>query len=49
VKKIVIALHFILTIITWTSFLWLDWKIIAIFSLAHIIMLKLSNGCFRSH
>ena len=48
-KKNVIALHFILTIIAWTSFLWLDWKIIAIFSLAHIIMLKLGNGCFMSH
>lgn len=48
-KKIVIAIHFLLTIIAWTSFLWLDWLFIAILSLAHIIMLKIGNGCFMSH
>lgn len=48
-KKIVIIIHFLLTIIAWTSYLWLDWRYIAILSLAHIIMLNLGNGCFLSH
>ncbi len=48
-KKIVIIGHFLLTIIAWTSYLWLDWLYIAVLSLAHIIMLHLGNGCFLSH
>lgn len=48
-KVLVIIIHFLLTIIAWTSFLWLNWLYITILSLAHIIMLTLGNGCFLSH
>ncbi|MDE6292274.1 MAG: hypothetical protein K2L98_01175 [Bacilli bacterium] len=48
-RVLVIIIHFLLTIIAWTSFLWLDWLFIAILSLAHIIMLQVGNGCFLSH
>ena len=48
-RVFVIIMHFLLTIIAWTSYFWLDWIYIAILSLAHIIMLKIGNGCFMSH
>lgn len=48
-KKLVIVVHFLLTIVAWTSFFWLSWKYIALFSLMHICMLETNNGCFLSH
>ena len=48
-KKLTILLHFLLTIIAWTCFLWLSWKYIALLGLAHIVMLETCNGCFLSH
>lgn len=48
-RRLVIIIHFILTILAWTSYLFLDWRIIAIISILHIIMLKVGNGCFLSH
>ena len=49
-KKTLLALaHFLLTILTWTAWFWLDWGIIAALSLAHIVMLESLDGCPLSH
>lgn len=49
-KKIfLIILHFLLTILSWISWIWLSWKYIALFSLAHIVILESCDGCFLSH
>lgn len=48
-KLFSIVLHFLLEILAWTSFIWLDWKYIAFFGLAHIAMLETCDGCFLSH
>lgn len=48
-KNLNIFLHFLLTIIAWTSWLWLSWKYMALLSLIHICMLETNNGCFLSH
>ena len=48
-KKITVLFHFLLTIIAWTSFLWLSWEYISLLALAHIVMLETCNGCFLSH
>lgn len=46
---LLIILHFLLTIFAWLSFLYLEWKYIALLSLAHIVMLEIGDGCFLSH
>jgi len=48
-NKIIIVFHFLLVIISWTSWIWLSWDIIAVLSLAHIVMLESFDGCFLSH
>lgn len=48
-KNLSIIIHFLLTIVAWTSWLWLSWKYIALVSLMHICMLETNNGCFLSH
>lgn len=48
-KKLVIVIHFLFTIVSWISWLWLSWKYIALLSLLHICMLEINNGCFLSH
>lgn len=48
-KKIIIILHFILTLLAWTSCLYLSWNLIALLSLLHIAMLETWSGCFLSH
>ena len=48
-KTLIIIIHFLLTIIAWTSFLWLSWSLIAVLSLGHIVLLESCHGCFLSH
>lgn len=48
-KILNIIVHFLLTIVAWTSWFWLSWKYIALLSLVHICMLETNNGCFLSH
>lgn len=48
-KIILITLHFILTILAWSSWLFISWPIIAVLSLSHIVFLETNNGCFLSH
>ena len=48
-KTLIIIIHFLLTIIARTSFLWLSWSLIAVLSLGHIVLLESCNGCFLSH
>lgn len=48
-KILSIIVHFLLTIIAWTSWTWLSWKYIALLSLMHICMLETNDGCFLSH
>lgn len=48
-KVLNISIHFLLTIVAWTSYLWLSWKYMALLSLMHICMLEINDGCFLSH
>ena len=48
-KNLIIILHFIVTILTWTSWLWISWSMIAVLALVHGVMLETCNGCFLSH
>ena len=48
-NNLIIIFHFLLTIVAWTSWLWLNWPLIALLSLAHITLLETCNGCFLSH
>ena len=48
-KILSIIVHFLLTIIAWTSWTWLSWQYIALLSLMHICMLETNDGCFLSH
>lgn len=48
-KTILVILHFVLTILSWTSWLWLSWELIAVASLLHIALLEMCDGCFLSH
>lgn len=48
-RNLLIIIHFLLTILAWTSFLYVSWKYIALISLVHIVMLEVNDGCFLSH
>lgn len=48
-KKLIIIIHFLLTIAAYSSWLWLNWSMIAVISLIHIALLETLNGCFLSH
>jgi len=47
--KSLIITHLILTIMAWTSWIWLDWRIIAVVAVAHLIMLEVNHGCPLTH
>lgn len=48
-KRFIVLIHFLIVILSWTSWLWLKWDIIALISLIHIVMQETSDGCFLSH
>ena len=48
-KKLIIIIHFLLTIAAYSSWVWLNWSMIAVISLIHIALLETLNGCFLSH
>lgn len=48
-NAVLIILHFLLTILAYTSWLFVSYDIIAVVSLAHIVMLESCDGCFLSH
>ncbi len=47
--KIFIILHIVLQLLAFTSWLWLDYKIIAAVALLHLVMLGVLRGCPLSH
>jgi len=43
--KILISIHLLLVLAAYTSWLWLDHRIIALVAAFHLVMLELLNGC----
>ncbi len=48
-KTIVVAVHFVLIILAYSAWVWLDYRILAILAVAHLIMLEVLQGCPLSH
>ena len=48
-KKIVIVAHFTLVLLAYSAWFWLDYRILAILAVAHLIMLEVLQGCPLSH
>jgi hypothetical protein len=48
-KKLLISTHLILTVLAYTSWFWLDWKIVAVLAIAHLVLLEATNGCPLAH
>jgi hypothetical protein len=48
-KELLIVSHLILTTLAYTSWLWLDWRIIAVLAVAHLILLEITRGCPLAH
>jgi hypothetical protein len=48
-QKLTIIIHTLLQLLAFTSWLWLDYRIIAVLAAAHLIMLEVLKGCPLSH
>jgi hypothetical protein len=48
-NKFLIVVHLLLVILAYTAWVWLDWRILAVFAIAHLIMLEVLSGCPLSH
>ncbi len=48
-KNILIILHMLLQLVAFTSWLWIDYRIVAIFAAIHLLILMLLKGCPFSH
>lgn len=48
-EKLLVIAHILLQLVAFTSWLWLDWRIIAAVALLHIAMLEILKGCPLSH
>lgn len=47
--KLIVVGHLLLVIASYTSWLWLDYRILAILAISHLIMLETLRGCPLSH
>lgn len=48
-QKLIIGLHALLVVGSYTAWLWLDYRIFAAIAVAHLIMLETLRGCPLSH
>lgn len=48
-NKILITLHLLLMILAYTSWIWLDYRLVIIGAVGHLIMLEALRGCPLSH
>ena len=54
-KQVTITVHLILVILAYTAWIWLDYRIVIVGALLHLIMLETLNGCplslaqFKNH
>lgn len=48
-RQFIIVVHLLLVLLAYTAWIWLDWRILAIVALAHILMLEVLKGCPLSH
>ena len=44
-QKLTIIIHTLLQLLAFSSWLWLDYKIIAILAVLHLVMLEVLKGC----
>lgn len=48
-EKIIICLHIALILLAYTSWIWLDYRVIAVLAVLHLTMLVVLKGCPLSH
>ncbi len=46
---IVVVSHLLLVAASYTSWLWLDYQILAVLAISHLVMLEAAHGCPLSH
>ncbi len=48
-ERLLIVIHLLLVVVAYTSWLWVDYRIILVLAIAHIAMLEVLRGCPLSH
>ncbi len=48
-EKFVITIHLLLVVVAYTSWLWVDYRILLVVAVLHILMLEIFRGCPLSH
>ena len=48
-KRLIIIIHLLLVMLSYTAWAWLDYRIVIIVSVAHLAMLEILRGCPLSH
>ena len=48
-RSLLYSLHILLYVIAYTSWLWVDFRIITLIAILHIVMLEVLRGCPLSH
>ena len=48
-QKFLVITHLFLTVLAYLSWLWLDWRILAVLAVAHLILLEIAGGCPLAH
>lgn len=44
-KRVIIGLHFVLVVLAYTAWVWLDYRIVILGSILHLLMLEVLKGC----
>ena len=48
-RNVIIVVHLALVILAYSAWIWLDYRVLAILAVAHLIMLETLRGCPLSH